>query len=287
MRVSGIPYVQGRNAYADPDGTKYAIAIHNTSNTASAEAEASYATRRTDGVSSHFYCDGDSVIQSLDTAVKAGHAGSGNGNNNAVAVEITGTNDKSRQWWLDNVAWEQLGQVLAVVCKAYGIAVRRASVAEMRANPKVRAFYSHDDMRQAWGGTTHTDPGPNFPWDRLFEAVNAAMSGGSMAGEADAAFSRTYTGTEPWVSGQSWMAKAVEAPLRTTVELLKAIASKVDIDATELAAIEAAARAGAAAAADDVVARVLAGLPESALTKADVEQAIRSVLGGLDGAAPA
>jgi hypothetical protein len=175
MRVSGIPYIQGRNSYSDPDGRKFGIAIHNTSNTATAEAEASYATRRTDGVSSHFYCDSDSVIQSLDTAAKAGHAGSGNGNNNAVAVEITGVNSKTREWWLGNVAWDLLGQVLAQVCRAYGVEVRRARVAEMKANPQVRAFYSHDDMRRAWGGTTHDDPGPGFPWDRLFTAVNAAL----------------------------------------------------------------------------------------------------------------
>lgn len=189
MRIPGIPYVQGRNSYSDPDGKKFGIAIHNTSNTASAEAEASYATRRTDGVSSHFYCDADSVIQSLDTTAKAGHAGSGSGNNNAVAVEITGTNDRSRDWWLRNVAWDLLGEVLAQVCRAYSIQVRRASVAEMTGNPQVRAFYSHDDMRRAWGGTTHTDPGPGFPWDRLFGAVNAALGGATptegddMAGE--------------------------------------------------------------------------------------------------------
>jgi N-acetyl-anhydromuramyl-L-alanine amidase AmpD len=178
MRVSGVPYVQGRNSYSDADGTKYGIAIHNTSNTASAGDEASYATRRTDGVSSHFYVDATKVIQSLDTTARAGHAGSGNGNQNAVAVEIRGVNGWSRQTWLDSVCWGTLGRVLADVCRAYGIAVRRASVAEMRSNPKVRAFYSHDDMRQAWGGTDHTDPGPGFPWDRLFSAVNAALNGG-------------------------------------------------------------------------------------------------------------
>jgi N-acetyl-anhydromuramyl-L-alanine amidase AmpD len=178
MRVSGIPYVQGRNSYADADGTKYAIAIHNTSNNATAEAEASYATRRTDGVSAHFYADADSVIQSLDTAARAGHAGNSEGNQHAVAVEIRGFNAWSRQTWLDSVAWSLLGRVLADVCRAYGIQVRRASVAEMQSNPRVRAVYSHDDMRRAWGGTDHTDPGGNFPWDRLFAAVNAAMNGG-------------------------------------------------------------------------------------------------------------
>jgi N-acetyl-anhydromuramyl-L-alanine amidase AmpD len=176
MRVSGITFVQGRNGYADPDGRKYGIAIHNTSNNASASAEASYATRRTDGTSSHFYCDGHEVIQSLDTSVRAGHAGSSNGNNHAVAVEITGVNSWNRQQWLDRVAWTELGRVLAQVCKAYGISDRRATVAEMIRNPKVQAFYGHDDMRRAWGGTTHTDPGPGFPWDKLFAAVNAALN---------------------------------------------------------------------------------------------------------------
>jgi len=177
MRVSGVPYIQGRNAYSDPDGTKYAIAIHNTSNNASAEAEASYATRRTDGISAHFYVDSDSIIQSLDTASRAGHAGSANGNNHAIAVEITGVNSWTRTQWLTNVAWSKLGAALAQVVRFYGISVRRATVADMQSNPRVRAFYGHDDMRRAWGGTTHTDPGPNFPWDKLFEAVNATLHG--------------------------------------------------------------------------------------------------------------
>lgn len=190
MKVPGVRYVQGRNSYVDRDGMKYAIAIHNTSNTASDENEASYATRRTDGVSSHFYCDRDSITQSLDTNARAGHAGSSQGNENALSVEITGANGWSRQQWLDNVAWGELGRTLAYVCQAYGIAVRRASVAEMKSNPKVKAFYSHNDMRQAWGGTDHTDPGSNFPWDRLFQAVNQALgnptdNGGAAVGGYD------------------------------------------------------------------------------------------------------
>lgn len=179
MRVPGIPFVQGRNDYADSDGLKWGIAIHNTSNDASDEGEAAYATRRTDGISAHFYCDGDSVIQSLDTADCAGHSGSREGNQNAIAVEITGANGWTRAQWLANVAWDQLGRVLAVVIRHHwgsSFAVRRASVAEMEANPRVKAFYGHNDMRLAWGGTTHTDPGPNFPWDRLITAVNTALT---------------------------------------------------------------------------------------------------------------
>lgn len=176
MKVSGIHFVQGKNAYSDVDGKKYGIAVHNTANNASAVAEASYATRRTDGVSAQFYADRTTVIQSLDTNTRAGHAGSSIGNDNAIAFEFTGTNDKSRQWWLENVNWSLVGRVTADVCRYHNIEVRRASVAEMKTNPKVRAFYSHDDMRRAWGGTTHTDPGPNFPWDVLFANVNTHLN---------------------------------------------------------------------------------------------------------------
>ncbi|MEU4214048.1 peptidoglycan-binding domain-containing protein [Actinoplanes sp. NPDC026623] len=179
-RIPGVPFIEGRNDYHDTDGRKYAICIHNTSNNASDTAEANYARRRTDGVSSHLYADADSVTQSLELTDKAGHVGSRQGNENAYAVEIVGANGKPRSWWLANVAWDRLGLALAWIIRndpdLAGFQVRRASVAEMRRNPKVKAFYAHDDARRAWGHTTHTDPGPHFPWDRLFKAVNDGLT---------------------------------------------------------------------------------------------------------------
>lgn len=180
MRIPGIPFVQGRNDYKDKDGRHYGIAIHNTSNNASDTAEANYAKRRTDGVSSHLYTDKDSITQSLDLQDNAGHAGSAEGNNHSISIEITGTNGWSRQQWLANVPWEKLGAAIAWILKNdpdyAGFQVRRASVSEMKANPKVKALYGHDDMRRAWGGTDHTDPGPNFPWDRLIQAIKEEMA---------------------------------------------------------------------------------------------------------------
>jgi N-acetyl-anhydromuramyl-L-alanine amidase AmpD len=181
MRVPGVPFVQGRNSFTDADGKHFGIAIHNTSNAnlASAEDEADFATRRTDGISAHFYCDKNSIVQSLDTNARAGHAGSTEGNQNSIAVEITGLNSFTRQRWLDSVAWDKLASTLAFVIRTdpdyAGFTVRRASVAELRANPKIKAFYGHDDMRRAFGGTTHTDPGANFPWDHLIAVVKAAL----------------------------------------------------------------------------------------------------------------
>ena len=201
MRVPGIPYIQGRNDYTDNDGKKYGIAIHNTSNDASDSGEASYATRRTDGVSSHFYCDIDSVTQSIDTDDRVGHAGSNTGNENAIAVEITGGNGMSRAWWLNNVAWNKLASVLVYVITNdpdyEGFQIRRASVAEMKSNPKVKAFYGHNDMRLAWGGTTHTDPGNNFPWDLFLTRVKTALAGDTQEDD-DMPFTEAQMRAFPW-----------------------------------------------------------------------------------------
>lgn len=301
LLVSGIRFVEGRNEYTDRDGTKYGIAIHNTSNTASAADEASYATRRTDGTSSHFYCDGAEVIQSIDTKYRAGHAGSYEGNEHAVAVEITGTNDKSRAWWIANVCWDKLGQVLAQVCRKYGIEPRRASVDEMKANPKVRAFYSHDDMRRAWGGTTHTDPGGNFPWDHLFAAVKASLDGTATLEDplsaltdaeqrellALARSTRTSVNVTAYrvaalISGALTYNNQMgdTAARNVLAEQLKALADKLNAPQPDPVDEQAL----AAAITQQVTAAVLAALPagNGPVSREDLEAALRKVLGSVD-----
>jgi len=184
MRVPGIPFIQGKNRYGT--STKYAIAVHCTANTASARNEASYATWRTDGVSAHFFADDREVIQSLDTADIAGHAGSWQGNTYSIAVEITGHVHWSRDRWLKSVAWDKLARVLAIVSRHHNIPPVRVTVEQMKANPQVRGAYDHNQMRLAWGGTDHTDPGPNFPWDHLLTVWKRALEGDMALSKGDA-----------------------------------------------------------------------------------------------------
>lgn len=173
--------------YGSTKTAKRYIAIHNTSNDASAEAEASYAKRREDSVSSHYYCDNNSLIQSLDTDLRAFHAGSAEGNSRAVCYEITGTNAKTRTWWLDNVAWLLLARQIAVDCKHWGIVPRALTVDQIRAG-QLTGVITHDQMRQAWGGTTHTDPGPNFPMEHLLALVAAEMEAGMTVPQVDLSY---------------------------------------------------------------------------------------------------
>lgn len=289
MRVPGVPFVQGRNDYSDADGTKYGIAIHNTSNDAPAAGEASYATRRTDGISAHFYVDDREVIQSIDTKHRTGHAGSRNGNENAVSVEITGTNSKSRQWWLDNVAWDKLAHTLAVVCEHYNIQPRRASVAEMKANPKVRAFYSHDDMRRAWGGTTHTDPGGNFPWDHLLAKVRQAMTGDQEDDMTpqdllNAKIRNPITGKDATVGTFLVSMNSEAYKARLTAEA--ALAAVKGVDDEGIKALIAQTATADAARDAELPARIREALPagDGPVSREDLEAALRTVLGSVDNA---
>lgn len=157
------------NRYGDNKTTKKWIVIHNTSNDAPAANEASYAKRRTDSVSSHYYVDDERIIQSLNTDYRAFHVGSSTGNSGGIAYEITGTNAKSRSWWMDNVRWNLLAAQIRKDCAAHGITPRLLSIDEIKAGKT--GIMTHNQARLAWGGTDHTDPGPNFPMDHLLAQV--------------------------------------------------------------------------------------------------------------------
>lgn len=173
-RYSSIWDGPARNYSKDSAGrpirtAKRIIVIHNTSNTASDQNEASYAKRRTDGVSSHYYVDNNSILQSLDTDWRAWHVGSSEGNSTGISYEITGSNGKSRDWWIRNVYWRGLAAQIRADMDVHGIAARLLTVAELRAGKS--GITTHNQCRLAWGDTTHTDPGPNFPMDYLLAQV--------------------------------------------------------------------------------------------------------------------
>lgn len=167
---AGVRFIGPPRSYGSTSYDKRYIIIHNTANDATALQEAAYAQRRTDGTSSHYYADNVDLIQSLNTKYGANHVASTTGNRHGISYEITGTNGKSRQWWMDNVAWAKVAQSMALDCQDWDIPVRLLTIAQMR-DGKSKGFVTHDMARQAWGGTTHTDPGPNFPLEHLLQLV--------------------------------------------------------------------------------------------------------------------
>ncbi|GAB3847297.1 hypothetical protein GCM10029963_28510 [Micromonospora andamanensis] len=170
----GVPFDGPPRGYSNSGSRKRYIAIHNTSNDASPKGEASYAKRRTDKVSSHFYADPKTVVQSLDTKFDAWHAGSTTGNRHAISWELTGGNSWSEAYWRTVI--DRIAPVLADVCREHEITPRWLTRDEAR-DGKTTGFVTHDDMRRFWGGTTHTDPGPNFPRAYLIAAVKRELAG--------------------------------------------------------------------------------------------------------------
>lgn len=242
VRFDGPP-----NVYSSAQYDKRYVAIHNTSNDASDADEADYAQRRTDA-SSHYYVDDDSITQSLRTEYGAAHAGSTTGNRHAIAYEITGSNSKSRAWWLANVEWTVLTRQIARDCRKHGIVPQLLTVAQMR-DGRTTGIVTHDLMRQAWGGTTHTDPGPNFPLDHLIALVRAELDGGDMTTAAEflailedprvaakmRAFAWQYTGGGLPAGASSTLAALAQTHL-ATVGALPSL--KAQLDATLAAALD-------------------------------------------------
>ena len=257
----------GRN-YSTTSARKKYIAIHNTSNNATAEAEASYAKRRTDDVSSHYYVDNNSIVQSLDTKLKAWHAGSSQGNTYAIAYEITGTNDKSENWWMENVDWDLLARQIATDMKQWNIKNKHLTIAEMQ-HGSGTGIVTHDDMRRAWGGTTHTDPGPKFPMTYLISKVNDYLNGDEDMPLSDEDIKKI----EDAVNGH--VRSAGEPALYTAVFDAQAYAKKTNATL----AVMAAQLAEVAAPVDPavIVAGVLQGLSPEAIAEAIPEEFAKQV----------
>lgn len=155
----------------------------------SAEAGALYDARRTDGTSTHFFCDPDSTVQCVLTRDRA-NACFHKGNRLGVQFELCGT-QQTREQWLDPASLGVLDQAakwVATVCLAYGLPIRKLTPSEVRDSwyswpngPK--GICGHADVTLAYpeDGGSHMDPGQAFVWDVFLPMVENYATGGAMA----------------------------------------------------------------------------------------------------------
>jgi hypothetical protein len=136
------------------------IVWHCTDNASSdAMGEANFALNRSDGIGTHFVADTSRMIQTLETFKAVGHVGSTVGNQRAVALEMCGVESNSTAHY--KAITDVMMPAIRKVCAKWGIPARWLTNAQ--ANDGVsKGWLTHDDARRFWGGTTHTDPGPNF-----------------------------------------------------------------------------------------------------------------------------
>ncbi len=182
-----LPWVPSRAWGTGRDGKaiRY-IVIHYTAGSersTSAEDGAAYDQRRTDGTSTHYFVDSNSVVQCVLTKNRA-NAARTKGNRLGIQYELCGT-VQTRAQWLDDASLPTLRNAAKQVardCKEYGIPVRRTVAETRRAwtefpdGPK--GIVGHVDCTEAYpeDGGDHTDPGPEFPWDIFLNMVRVELA---------------------------------------------------------------------------------------------------------------
>ena len=105
------------------------------------------------------------------------HVGPG-GNGFTRGSEHCGRVSLTRAQWLSVDGQEMLDRSArynAAAAHRDGVLPRWLSLTQLRA--KQPGFCTHNDIRLVFGGTTHSDPGPNFPYDWYMARVQAYYNG--------------------------------------------------------------------------------------------------------------
>lgn len=182
----GLPFVQAQGyTRGRPDGQPLWIVWHTMEageNSQRAESTAAYFADPSDGrqVSSHYCADNDSVVQCVDLDDVAWTVGNRPGNNRGINWELSGFANQTRDQWLDAFGKSMFHQVVPLVvadAARFGIPHRRCTVNDLAARKP--GHTTHNDLRLAFGVTTHTDPGTGFPFDYLFSLISNFIAGGT------------------------------------------------------------------------------------------------------------
>lgn len=177
-----VPFIGAR--YHGGSQTPKAIVIHATvspDNAGTARSIANWWHGPTSPkTSAHYIVDPKETIQSVGDHTVAYHCGS---NTNCIGIELCDEQTGPASRWSDTdskAILKRAAHLTAQLCLAYGIEVRRPSVAELKSKGK-HGIYGHNDSRLAFGNTTHTDP-KDFPWAAFLAMVAAekkAIVGGT------------------------------------------------------------------------------------------------------------
>lgn len=257
------------------------IVIHTTEGSAhagSAEDGAAYDARRTDSVSTHFFVDSDSVVQCVQTKDTAWTAIAANAR--GIQFELCGRASTSKSGWLTGTYYPKMldkaAEVAAKVCAKYDIPPRWLTDAELRSGT-VKGFTTHAQVTRALGGT-HTDPGPNFPFDHFLGLVSARLdtSGKTIKLEDNTDMdNNTVFNVDINADGKlepkryaeviGWLVGKQHEHTRALATLTALVKAQGGLDEGELAA------------------KLAAALPKTSTTvsQADLEAALRNVLGSL------
>lgn len=157
------------------------LAVHTAEGATTAASLASYLANPNNQVSYHDVCDDSTTIQCVDYAEEAWAMLDGNSRSDQVCC--TGFAAWSRDTWLLHKGMlDRIARWLAERARVRGIPLDHIGSAGV-AN-RAPGVIGHGDYTIGARDGTHTDPGPNFPWDYVIDkARQAAGLGGTRTGD--------------------------------------------------------------------------------------------------------
>lgn len=174
LGVPSVAYVKAAG-YTGTAGRNYRlIVLHDMEypeNGAGAEWCASFFAGGSVQASAHYMVDSNSVVQGVDIANVAWAAPGAN--SDGIQIEQAGFVSQDRNGWTDPYSTSErnlTAKLVASLCVALGIPPKRLSDAEIKAGAK--GIVDHWAVNRVYGKSTHTDLGPNYPWDLLIPEVN-------------------------------------------------------------------------------------------------------------------
>lgn len=146
------------------------------------------------GTSAHKIVDQNSICEGVKRNVIAWHVGPG-GNGLYVGYEFCGRAGWSAAQWRAPEQLQMLRNAAPYIAddlRYCGAPARWLSLAQVAA--KQPGLLTHNDVRLALGGTTHSDPGPNFPYAELLSYVQGGTPtpGGFLMALTDAQQQQIY-----------------------------------------------------------------------------------------------
>mgnify|MGYP003454440245 CR=1 FL=1 len=227
-----IPFLQAEHyAKGRPDGPPLWIVWHTMEEDELADTAERVATffaynTGTRTVSAHYCADVDSIVQCVRLGDVAYTVGNRPGNYRGINIELAGRASQTAVQWADAYSQAMLKRMCVIVARdmaRYSIPNRWCTVADLQARRP--GHTTHNDLRVAFGGTTHTDPGTGFPRSQVLalvaggqeddvtpeELLNAPLASGSLP---------AYTTVAEWLKGGRAAESLAKALLDNMAELL-------------------------------------------------------------------
>jgi hypothetical protein len=146
-----------------------------------AQGTARYFAQAGSGGSAHYVEDPTSEAHCVPDNVTAWHAPP---NPNSIGIEICAEGGDypasyTRAQWLSPQVWPGVLRAAGrarELCDRFGVPKTKIGPGELLAG--AHGICGHVDVSQAWHQSSHSDPGPAFPWPEFMAAVNGAPTTG-------------------------------------------------------------------------------------------------------------